>query len=1270
MVLALFAAFLWSAPQNRQPIKTDFLPSRDLPHFKNVAGPFSSSTAKNGLCNGIDELATAYLQVRKNNPNAMPLSEISETIRKYHGDAYLKATMATATYMAYSKGDVMVNLQRDPNAFVGAVIAKLQTSQEPQSILLTQPDGGSHRVTVYGATPTASGWTLNISDSNHPEPDVADHVTLSVDATTGRLTSNVPGQAAETWSEGGIVKDPARPAQQYIDMINMSIQGKPQDEIRDTEHVTEHDHGLLDLPPQAIHAQKDPEAGGVLLRFDPGLFTGAVDETKLAELNQRLGAFLQAKGGDAVILNLKPTVKRLSLVSFSSLSPHGVLGGLTRVQGFVMKPDGRVYLAGVKEPGHAPIPAEWLAVALQCQYAQGLAPYISLDPNLKTFSGPQKVRIGDIPQKLRSSSFIKAMLDADYLMKRINLGKEDPKVNGFKCWVDRMEEAGRGGAVRMWFTPYELPAADSFIYRHDGGLAVLFRSRVAVLSEREKCADETGYVAGAPDDVADGATQDLNEHFAAMSTHYPEFYRLRGVFDVSKLAACWRALKLKPGGLAKWLSFTPPPAVIPASYPGIGPDATKDGKSVVSGGAIARARFKLASTVETNRLAPMMASAGRSEVVVELPATLPLDKASEVGFRAQNLLAVAQSDEQLGQLGAALSGAEQVLALDPDDEDALTLKAIVLGFMSRFAEAIAIFNKLVPNSPGLLGIRAVLKAGAGDYAGALADARDAEAQSPDNESSLAACVAARILALDADGAAATLAKLRALSPAYPSIEAEDAQIDLIRYLGPEKARARMALQAQIPVPISLALMHSPLAPGGIAAYKKALAELQSGEFTAPAQLFIPERLILALACGTLVQPPSKDDLALLAKNVDKMIADHPTWASGYLARFCLLSAIDGPVDAISGSLDKFAELEANPDPVLSELQLLMRVHPLAPYLAAMASIDPATKPELRHEMAIMAVQLAPELPGRHFLALLVANPRVDAAALTEAMVRGVVFESTDDLTRVLDQMTATVESIPPNDPAFIPALGYCADALDLVKPDSPQYGRMIHRATTLSLAGAPSRFFEPLAAIYRGHIWMRLAFDSVRPLLSPDSPALKKMGPATDQMDRLLTPDSSRDSIPSVAKNIGALVKGLTGFVHTLRVAVGGSLSGIRTQYGAGMADIAELCVAEMQAQMHTKDHGELKKLIVLHPGIEKTASYKALVTLYKNMARGVLLSEPEDAVWRRVLTAVKTRYDGLSVQELIIALQGKGGPKSERLAKYMTQCKAKTELGTTLSGA
>jgi len=207
-------------------------------------------------------------------------------------------------------------------------------------------------------------------------------------------------------------------------------------------------------------AVDDPEVGGVLLRFptswyDPERVSDAEYERLVGELRR----FLTSPRDSGVVVARDARADTLALVPIERLTEGDAttIGLLTRIRGWVLA-DGRLHLVGVVEPGRPPIPLDLLSVALELVWKRGLTPWVSLDPDPDDVFGPQRPYVGDVPEELRDTAFVRTMLAADYAMKELTLGARAIGVPGFRSIADLLASGGGSGTAdevlfRLWLVP-------------------------------------------------------------------------------------------------------------------------------------------------------------------------------------------------------------------------------------------------------------------------------------------------------------------------------------------------------------------------------------------------------------------------------------------------------------------------------------------------------------------------------------------------------------------------------------------------------------------------------------------------------------------------------------------------------------------------------------------------------------------------------------------------------------------------------------------------
>ena len=144
--------------------------------------------------------------------------------------------------------------------------------------------------------------------------------------------------------------------------------------------------------------------------------------------------------------------------------------------------------------------------------------------------GLQDVRVDGVPAE---THFALSLIEADYRMKRISLGLENPGVKGLKSHL-AMIGAGGNTMQRWWFVPlYDA------IHRSEDGLAFQFTGQRVQLMSQEEMTDAQG------NRSASATTRVSTQSFAKQFTEkYPElverspiFAELQNLIDAAVLAA-------------------------------------------------------------------------------------------------------------------------------------------------------------------------------------------------------------------------------------------------------------------------------------------------------------------------------------------------------------------------------------------------------------------------------------------------------------------------------------------------------------------------------------------------------------------------------------------------------------------------------------------------------------------------------------------------------------------------------------------------------------
>lgn len=157
--------------------------------------------------------------------------------------------------------------------------------------------------------------------------------------------------------------------------------------------------------------------------------------------------------------------------------------------------------------------------------------------NMAKILGLQNITVWGVPA---DSHFGCTLVEADWRMKRLSLGLENPGVRGFRSQLAML---GRGGnsTQRFWF----IPLYDAFQQNEDG-TAFHFAGQRAQLMSQEEYVSETGKRSDAP--TTRVSTQQFaklfTEKFPELADEMPIFAELQNALDLSILAALFKKERL------------------------------------------------------------------------------------------------------------------------------------------------------------------------------------------------------------------------------------------------------------------------------------------------------------------------------------------------------------------------------------------------------------------------------------------------------------------------------------------------------------------------------------------------------------------------------------------------------------------------------------------------------------------------------------------------------------------------------------------------------
>ncbi len=422
-------------------------------------------------------------------------------------------------------------------------------------------------------------------------------------------------------------------------------------------------------------------------------------------------------------------------------------GGIARVVGYQLDPaHDDVLLIGERISGAPALTLDDLIVGVRTVWKENATPFCSLDPDPAEVGGDQHVRVSGVPA---DSGFALAMLEADYLMKRMLAGLVKVESPGYEAYLDMIRQRVKEGLTklgsnRFWFYPTPLQTGDLSL--SPDGSVVLFNTGMQVLSEQMVLSREALTGTGNVDATADQWAAGLTKALPDLEPRHPEYQHLHGLFDLVLLAKTWQKLQVDSPWIARLTALPVRKVTVPASYKGVRVEVAVDGAPgggfVLRGGVHVRTAASLHACLvdEQPGLATMREAAGSSEGMLRpvpggglvLPAG-PRRQAATMDVDA--VLQLLRRNE----MESAAAALQKLIQADPFDPDPWCLRAI-LGLQKREYEAAlsdaARALDLDPENPGTVLLASSLRCQAHLLTGraetALADVDAAIRQLPDS----------------------------------------------------------------------------------------------------------------------------------------------------------------------------------------------------------------------------------------------------------------------------------------------------------------------------------------------------------------------------------------------------------------------------------------------------------------------------------------------------------------------------------------------------------
>jgi tetratricopeptide (TPR) repeat protein len=737
--------------------------------------------------------------------------------------------------------------------------------------------------------------------------------------------------------------------------------------LRDPEGVRKGLQQLLKGAAQGIdgadrlYAVTDPAVGGVRVYYDPALLGAAVPPGEVVDLLRELVKNEQAGRKSFALRRTagEETFVTLSLKEWQE-TESPTLGDLTRVRGYIVTPDD-VVLIGQSEPDRPPIDADLLTVALNAVYRDGTMPFVSLDPDPKNPAGRQVPRVGGLPEQFRESEFVRVMLDADYDMKRINLGELKPDLPGFRSWYEilRRTSAFEPGLRRSWLTPVSAGAGD--VLEH--GPAVLFGSGVKVLSEGmhqiEGCLVPTGQTS--PEDLE--AASQLTQYYPQIEQKLESFYRLHGLFDVTKLCALLRYRDVHSPVLDA-IAGRPVRTVAPQQpdrtsvldpYQGIGPKQVEGTTIWISGGVELQAHLGPEVFARSEALGELLQ--GKTTLTLERVTPLPGAAVADLLVRS------AARDFVDDRFREAVAECTQALREAPDLPAGHFLRGLARFSMGQPREALPDLDAMVETQPRFFALRALVKLTLDDAEGARRDADEAMTRCPGLAPIGWANAWVKLLSGDFAGAEGCVRELEVFDPQGTLVPAFRDALAELRGLKPAEAKRQIAEALRLPFALSRAMVQGDAArrtddtQAARARLGRALRLAEAlADHPAVRSDHTRERVLMLLAMtetgeGTPSRPSVKDPAAGIAY-ADRLIALRPRWASGYLTKAygSLWLPGGGRPAVVKALITRAVALRSAPDPLMDYWQTLFGTGSALPRnfygMALLAALEKNRDPRL------------------------------------------------------------------------------------------------------------------------------------------------------------------------------------------------------------------------------------------------------------------------------------------------------------------------------------
>ncbi len=151
---------------------------------------------------------------------------------------------------------------------------------------------------------------------------------------------------------------------------------------------------------------------------------------------------------------------------------------------------------------------------------------------MKESLGMQTISIRGVPA---STHFAQVLVEADYRMKLIGIGLQDPIIN-LTSWIQRTTGGANASSLQRWY----FQADYSSVSVNEAGTAMRLQGRGVKLTGEKESVQKDGKrkrTGNTGDQASNGFTREFTEKFDALAEVIPVFFEMRNLFDVSIAAA-------------------------------------------------------------------------------------------------------------------------------------------------------------------------------------------------------------------------------------------------------------------------------------------------------------------------------------------------------------------------------------------------------------------------------------------------------------------------------------------------------------------------------------------------------------------------------------------------------------------------------------------------------------------------------------------------------------------------------------------------------------